>query len=57
MEYSRWEKRHFEKAVSREEVAIFQELEEGHGSKVGGERLAQEDLLEKGQATHSSILA
>lgn len=45
MEYSRWEKWHFEKAVSRKEVAIFQELEEGHGSKVGGERLAQEENL------------
>ena len=26
-------------------MAIFQELEEGHGSKVGGERLAQEENL------------
>lgn len=45
MEYSRWEKWHFEKAVSREEVAIFQELEEDRGSKAGGERLAQEEKL------------
>ena len=45
MGYSRWEKWRFEKAVSREKVAIFRELEEGHGSKVGGERLAQEERL------------
>lgn len=31
---------------SRKEGGYIPELEEGHGSKVGGERLAQEENLE-----------
>lgn len=34
-------KKHFEKAVSREKVDIFQELREGQVVKVGVERVAQ----------------